>query len=103
MTKKAFAEGSGLEHLNAIPGWDEYFLGFYKQVRSRSKDKHTQVGCILVNRANNFIMTGYNSFPAGINDCIPERFERPEKYHWMAHAEENAVSACAKAGISTDG
>ncbi len=34
---------------------------------------------------------GYNSFPRGINDDVPERHERPEKYYWMEHAERNAL------------
>ena len=69
MTKK-FAAESGLEHLNDIPSWDEYFLAFYKLARTRSKDKHTKVGCIVVNPDNNIIMTGYNSLPAGANDHV---------------------------------
>lgn len=93
----------GLEHLEKIPKWDQYFLGFIDQVRSRSKDPNTQVGCVIVNEFNNIIMTGYNSLPAGLNDYVPERYERPEKYFWMAHSEENAICAAAKAGIALHG
>lgn len=90
---------SGLEHLKTIPDWDHYFLSFIPVIKSRSKDKHTQVGCLIVNEFNNIISTGYNSFPAGINDHVPERYERPLKYEIISHSEENACCAAAKAGI----
>jgi dCMP deaminase len=86
-------------HFKTLPDWDHYFLSFIPLVKSRSKDKHTQVGCVVVNEFNNIVMTGYNSLAAGINDHVPERYERPEKYDWMVHSEENAICAAAKAGI----
>lgn len=93
----------GLEHLANIPNLDKYFLQMIPNVKSRSKDKHTQCGCIIVNEFNNIISTGYNSLASGIDDCVPERYERPEKYLWMVHSEENAICAAAKAGIRLAG
>lgn len=94
---------SGLEHLKLLPDWDHYFLGMLPQIMSRSKDKHTKVGCLIVNQFNNIISTGYNSLPAGIDDNVPERYERPLKYEYLVHAEENAICAAAKAGIALYG
>jgi dCMP deaminase len=83
--------------------WQDYFLGIAEQVKTRSKDKNTNIGAVIVDEGNIIISTGYNSFPRGIDDNVPERQERPEKYFWFAHAERNAIYAAAKKGISTDG
>lgn len=79
--------------------WDEYFMNLLPLIASRSKDPNTQTGCVIVDRDNHIRATGYNSFPAGIKDNIPGRFERPEKYYWMEHAERNAIYAAAKIGV----
>ena len=39
----------------------------------------------------------------GINDDVPERQERPEKYFWFSHAERNAVYLAARVGIPVEG
>ena len=35
-----------------------------------------------------------------MNDDIPERQERPEKYWWIEHAERNAIYNAARIGTS---
>jgi len=57
----------------------------------RSKDKSTHVGAVVVDDLNIVRSMGYNSFVRGINDDVPERQERPEKYFWFEHAERNAI------------
>jgi dCMP deaminase len=81
--------------------WTEYFLNIANQVKLKSKDKYTQIGVVLVGEENEIVSTGYNSFPRGINDYIPERQERPEKYFWFAHAELNSIVNAARIGVST--
>lgn len=69
-----------------------------------SKDPHTQVGAILLSSDfSRILSTGINGFPRKLNDDIPERWERPEKYNWVAHAETNAVCNAARSGTCTDG
>lgn len=92
-----------IEHFKTLPNWDQYFLNMIPGIKARSRDLHTKVGCLIVNQFNNIISTGYNSLAAGIDDMVPERYERPEKYLWMVHAEENAICAAAKAGIALYG
>src|ERR1039457_2505079 len=46
---------------------------------------------------------GYNSFPRGIRDDVPERLVRPTKYLWIEHAERNAICNAARAGTATEG
>lgn len=72
-------------------------------VASRSKDPSTKVGAVIVGPDNEVRATGYNSFPRGINDNVPERFERPEKYLWFEHSERNAIYNAARAGIKLKG
>ena len=86
-----------------VPGWDAYYLNICKDVAARSKDPNTQIGCVIVGRAHEIRSTGYNSFPRGIRDDVPERMERPAKYLWMEHAERNAIYNAARAGTSTEG
>lgn len=81
--------------------WDEYFMNIANQVKLKSKDIHTQIGVVIVGSENQIIATGYNSFPAGIDDNVPQRQERPEKYFWFEHAERNAIYNAAKTGVST--
>jgi dCMP deaminase len=86
-----------------IPNWDEYYLAICSVVATRSKDPNTQVGCVIVGPAHEIRSTGYNSFPRGIRDDVPERFERPAKYMWIEHAERNAICNAARAGTATEG
>lgn len=82
--------------------WDRYFLQIAGHVATRSKDPATQVGAVLV-RERNIISTGYNGFPRGVDDNVAERYQRPAKYDWSIHAEENAVLTAARFGVSTAG
>ena len=87
--------------MRAIPSWDEYYLSICKIVATRSKDPNTQLGCIVVGPNHEIRSTGYNSFPRGIRDDVPERLERPTKYLWIEHAERNAICNAARAGTAT--
>ncbi|MBI1362735.1 MAG: CMP deaminase [Proteobacteria bacterium] len=80
--------------------WDTYFAGMLTHVAVKSKDPSTKVGAIVVGPDKEIRSTGYNSFPRGLNDNVPERFERPEKYFWFEHAERNAIYNAARHGSS---
>jgi len=86
-----------------IPGWDKYYLDICRAVAARSKDPNTQLGCVIIGPAHEIRSTGYNSFPRGIRDDIPERLARPAKYLWIEHAERNAICNAARAGTATEG
>jgi dCMP deaminase len=89
--------------MRQVPGWDEYYLDICKAVAARSKDPNTHVGCIIAGPAHEIRSTGYNSFPRGIRDDVPERLERPTKYLWMEHAERNAICNAARVGTPLEG
>lgn len=83
--------------------WKEYYLNIAEAVRQKSKDNSTKIGVVIVGADNEIVSTGYNSFPRGLDDNIPERMERPEKYIWTEHAERNAIYNAARIGVSTKG
>ena len=80
--------------------WDEYLMRLVYTVALKSKDESTKFGAVVVTQDNSIVSTGYNSFPRGLNDNIPERQQRPLKYMYFAHAEQNAVFNAAKIGKS---
>lgn len=82
--------------------FDEYFMSMAYLIATRSKDESTNIGSVIVDYNNIVISTGYNSFPAGINDNVPERQVRPEKYFWMSHSELNAIILAASKGHATE-
>ncbi|MHC5001742.1 MAG: deoxycytidylate deaminase [Planctomycetota bacterium] len=73
------------------PSWDEYFLDLAEQVSRRSPDPSTKHGCVLVDADRRVISTGYNGPVSGLpHELVP--LERPAKYDWFIHAEDNAVA-----------
>lgn len=77
--------------------WEDYFMELACKVSDRSKDPSTKVGCVVVTEDKVIAATGYNGIPRGVEDKW-ERMQRPAKYLWTAHAEENAVSLAARVG-----
>lgn len=76
------------------------FMKVAEAIASYSKDVNTKVGAVALDEQLNIIATGYNGPPRGVDDNIPTRFLRPEKYLWTAHAEENLVAQSAFSGHS---
>ena len=89
--------------MRQVPNWNEYYLAICRAVAARSKDPHTQLGCVIAGPAHEIRSTGYNSLPRGIRDDVPERLERPTKYLWMEHAERNAIYNAARCGTPLEG
>ena len=86
-----------------MSSWDERWMGLALHYASFSKDRSRQVGCVIVGPGNTQISEGWNGFPRGIDDDVDCRHERPEKYLWTKHAEENAIVNAARKGVSTLG
>lgn len=80
--------------------WESYFMWMAFMVSTRSKDRSTKVGAVIV-RDKVIIATGYNGFPRKCDDRVEARYERPLKYDWTVHAEENAILNAARAGLAT--
>lgn len=70
-----------------------------------SKDPNTKVGAIILPQDfSRILTTGINGFPRKFGDDanFSERWQRPQKYTWVAHAEVNAVCNAARTGIPLD-
>lgn len=67
---------------------------------TESPDPHTRVACWLISAVTSTVLVkGYNTFPQRIENTAV-RWDRPQKYHYVVHAEANAIAKAAKDGIS---
>ena len=82
--------------------WDQRFLDLAREVSTWSKDPSRQIGCIAV-RDRKILATGYNGFPKGIDDRRTRYIDREQKYHYVVHAEMNAIYNAAENGVSLKG
>jgi len=78
-----------------VDKWLRRFLDHASHIAGWSKDPSTKVGAIAVDDSRVVLETGFNGLPRGVSD-LPERMERPAKYLWTAHAEENLVAQAAR-------
>ena len=73
--------------------WDYRFMEIAIQISTWSKDPSTRVGAVITNNYHQIISTGFNGFPAQIEDN--ERLDdRQTKYRMIIHAEMNAILNC---------
>ena len=81
------------------PSWDEYFAEICSVTAKRSPCHRLQVGCLLV-KDNRIISQGYNGFLPGAEhkSVIRDNHEQA-----TVHAEQNAITDCAKRGVSCNG
>lgn len=84
-----------------MTNWPQFLMGFAQHAATKSKDS-TKVGAVLVGDNKEVLLTAYNGLPIGVNDN-PERYVRPVKYFYQAHAEANLVAFAARNGITTAG
>jgi dCMP deaminase len=83
--------------------WDQYFMSMAYMVAMKSKDESTKVGTVIVDNENEILATGYNNFPRGFNDTLPERQQKPLKLRIMVHSELNACLSAARKGTRLHG
>lgn len=84
------------------PSIDKYFLDLAYDISSRGTCPRLKVGCVLVNKYNHIIGTGYNGVAAGLPHCIDFPCKgaliQPGKNTGTCeaiHAEQNALLQCA--------
>jgi dCMP deaminase len=80
------------------PSWDEYFKEIVQVTAKRSPCHRLQVGCLLV-KDNRIVSQGYNGFLPG---CEHYSIVRDGHEQATVHAEQNAISDCAKRGVSCE-
>lgn len=81
-----------LQQLHRQPNdWHNVFLDMAFAIAKRSKDPSTQCGAVLVDSNNVILSCGFNGPPPNIDDLVVPWNERPDKYNFIIHAEENAL------------
>ena len=80
------------------PSWQDYFKKIAEYTAERSPCERLKVGCLLI-KNNRIISQGYNGFLPGTphTSIIINNHEQA-----TVHAEQNAITDCAKRGVSTD-
>ncbi len=73
------------------PDWHAYMMTIACVAAMRSPDESTKVGAVIADRNHRILALGYNGYPPGGHADIYPR-ERPEKYKYIIHAEDNAIS-----------
>ena len=67
-----------------------------------SKDPNTKVAAMVIDKNNNIASVGYNGLPRGFEET-DNRWEKPNKYNYVVHAEANAIATAARNGVRLDG
>ena len=80
------------------PSWQEYFKEITISTSKRSPCDRLKVGCLLV-KDNRIVSQGYNGFLPG----APHESKVVNDHEQATvHAEQNAITDCAKRGVSTN-
>lgn len=73
--------------------WDEYFMELAYAAAKRATCPRRYVGCILVDKDNNVVATGYNGAPPGEPHCRDVGCLMVDNHcKRTIHAEANAIS-----------
>ncbi len=85
--------------------WAKRFIGLCDHLATWSEDRDFQVGCVIVGLDREIRATGYNGLPRGVSGDDDHRFDRAsgEKFHWIEHAERNAIYNAARSGADLAG
>lgn len=86
--------------IDTRPSWTKTYFDVAKIVSRRSPDTHTKVGAVIV-KDGVIVGTGYNGSPRGCKFDI--KWDTPEKYDWVIHAELNAIANVSSVGVSVVG
>ncbi|WP_135076854.1 dCMP deaminase family protein [Terasakiella sp. SH-1] len=78
--------------------WNMRGIEVARTVAKWSKDQSTQVGAVVMMEDGTPLTFAYNGFARGVDDNVEARHERPAKYKWTSHAEENAIANLARTG-----
>ena len=100
--RKIDVTATAMDPSAALVKWDVRFLKLARHIAGWSKDPSSKIGCIVVGPDREIRATGFNGFPRGVADD-GRLDDRESKYPLICHAEENAVAAAARVGVSLKG
>lgn len=83
--------------------WADIWAELACLIAKRSPDPSSQVGAVIVTPDNVLLSTGYNGPPRGwVLSTVPWD-QRPAKYSYIVHAEENAWLFALQRGVALKG
>lgn len=83
--------------------WDKRYLNLAKEVSSWSKDPSSKIGAVAIGSKGQVLAQGYNGFPRGLYDGDVRYNDKPTKYKFIVHAEQNVIYNATYNGVSLDG
>lgn len=88
---------------NLSERWKDYFRQQLWIAQSMSKDANTQVGSLIIDTNSKVVVaSGWNDLPRGVIHT-PERNERPLKYLYTCHSEQNCLMNALRLGQRVNG
>ena len=88
---------------NLSERWKEYFRQQLWLAQSMSKDANTKVGALIIDTNSKVVVaSGWNDLPRGVVHT-PERNERPLKYLYTCHSEQNCLMNALRLGQRVNG
>ena len=89
-----------------LTNWNKRYLNLAHYISKWSRDPNRKCGAVIVGQDNIEKAIGYNGLPNNVdlNDSnTKKRYEKPQKYMWVEHAERNAIYTAGRNGVSLDG
>ena len=83
--------------------WDKRYLALAREISTWSKDPSSKIGAVAVGSQGQVLAQGYNGFPRGIEDSNARYIDRPTKYKYIVHAEQNVIYNATYNGVSLNG
>ena len=86
--------------------WNKRNLNLAYYISKWSRDPNRKCGAVIIGKDNTEKAIGYNGLPNNVdlnNSNIKKRYEKPQKYMWVEHAERNAIYTAGRNGVSLDG
>lgn len=89
---------------NSLVQTGHKLLRFVDDARTAARKSvdRTKVGCVVIDDDLCIRTSGWNGFPRKVKHTYV-REERPTKYFYTSHAEENAIAQAARIGVSLKG
>ena len=86
--------------------WNKRYLNLAHYVSKWSRDPNRKCGTVIVGQDTMVKAIGYNGLPNNTDlnhSNTKKRYEKPQKYMWVEHAERNAIYTAGRNGVSLDG
>jgi dCMP deaminase len=83
--------------------WDKRFIDLAHYISTWSRDPNRKIGAVIVGDDNTEKSVGYNGLPNNTDITNKKRYDKPQKYMWVEHAERNAIYTAGRNGVQLNG